>query len=76
MSRDPTVLVNLTLTTPVGPQTRSLSSVQAIDRVERLRYHRRQDGYGSGVGSAGPAFVTDESGTLVSDEATVVVTDE
>lgn len=41
MSRDPTVPVNLTTTTPVGPVERTLAAAQATDRVERLRYWRR-----------------------------------
>lgn len=41
MSRDPTVPVNLTTTTPVGPVERTLAATQATDRVERLRYWRR-----------------------------------
>lgn len=40
MSRDPTVPVNLTTTTPVGPVERTLAATQATDRVERLRYWR------------------------------------
>lgn len=41
MSRDPTVPVNLTTTTPVGPVERTLAATQSTDRVERLRYWRR-----------------------------------
>lgn len=48
MSRDPSVSINLSLTTPVGPQTRVLATTQALDRVERLRYHRRSDGLVTG----------------------------
>jgi hypothetical protein len=46
--RDPSNYVNLTLTTPVGPQTRSVATTQGIQRVERLRYWRRANDYGGG----------------------------
>ena len=58
MSRDPTVPVNLTTTTPVGPVERTLAATQATDRVERLRYWRRG-------GSTG--IDTTQTGTLLVD---------
>jgi hypothetical protein len=47
--RDPSNYVNLTLTTPTGPQTRSVVITQGIQRVERLRYWRRANDYGLAV---------------------------
>jgi hypothetical protein len=52
-SRDPTVPVDLTLTTPVGPQAHNIATIQDIDRVERLRYWRRAD---SAVGKLAVAY--------------------
>ena len=49
VSRDPTVTVDLTATTPVGPVARPIEATQATDRVERLRYWRRGGGGSSPV---------------------------
>lgn len=69
MARDPNVPVNLTLTTPVGPQTRSVATTQGISRVERLRYWRRAYDYGGGV--VGDPTVVFDSSVTTFDSSTI-----